>query len=351
MAQATPRKAEPGMSACLQEPGYMPPVPLSVVQAGLPHSGRYAGRIDTIDWSDLRGPFQRPRWWRAFHHKRWQYVGIGSPDVFIGMAIVDLGWCMSAFVYVFDRVRQRVIADWSQEGAPWLSGQVSDQPVQGAQARFQGWGAKLSITHEEGDLMAVRVDAAGLRVHADLALGCAAPFLLAVGPVDGGCAHATQKSSALPVRGWVEVDGQRWGLHEAVASLDSSNGLLSRDTAWRWACAHDHHVGFNLQQGYFGQAENALWLDGALIPLGAAHFAFDETQPLNDWHVSTECGLLDLYFKPEGARHADRNLLVAASYYIQPVGTFHGVVKVAKGAPPVEVDGLLGVTEDHRSRW
>jgi hypothetical protein len=153
------------------------------------------------------------------------------------------------------------------------------------------------------------------------------------------------------VTGWVEVDAQRWSLDRAVACLDASNGLLAHETAWRWACAHRIDLGFNLQQGYFGGQENALWLDRELIPLGAARFTLDPSQPLAPWHIETDDGLLDLTFRPEGARSQDRNLLLVASHYIQPVGTFEGQVRRSRSSPAVAVKGLLGVTEDHRSRW
>lgn len=329
----------------------LPQVPPSVVEGGVPVHGRYAGRIDAIDWTTLEGVHGRSRLWRRMHHKRWQYVGIGSPELYIGVAIVDLGWSITAFAYVFDRLRKRVIADWSQDGLPGLSGSVSDQPVQGADARFKGLGASLSLVHELGDVLALRVKTSALRLHVDLALGQAAPFLLAVGPIQGGVAHATQKSPALPVVGWVEVQGQRWDLSHGVGCVDSSNGLLARDTSWRWACAHSMDVGFNLQQGYFGGQENALWLHGELIPLAAAQFEFDARTPLDTWRVHTDDGLLDLHFRPEGGRQDDRDLFFAASHYVQPVGTFHGVVRRSATGEPVVVDGLLGVTEDHRSRW
>lgn len=156
---------------------------------------------------------------------------------------------------------------------------------------------------------------------------------------------------AMPATGWFELHGQRHVLQGATGSLDSSNGLLVRETAWRWASAHDRRLGFNLQQGYFGNQENVLWLDGALLPLGAATFVFDPARPLAPWHIHTDDGLLDLRFRPEGARQARRDVWIAASDYIQPVGTFHGWVRAAPGGPTLPVEGLLGVTEDHRSRW
>ena len=333
----------------------LPAPPSSVVHAGQIATGRYAGCIPRIDWSSLAAAQQRSAWWCRCHHKRWQYVGLAAEHWFIGLAIVDLGWAMSAFVYVFDRQRRQVVLDWSQDGLPGLSGWVQDQPVQGGEARFRGLGAELCIRpaapEAASDALAVRVVAGGLRLQVELDLRHAPPFLLAVGPVQGGLGHATQKSPGLPATGWFELNGQRHVLQGATGSLDSSNGLLARETAWRWASAHDRRLGFNLQQGYFGEQENVLWLDGALLPLGTATFVFNPARPLAPWHIHTDDGMLDLRFRPEGARQARRDVWIAASDYIQPVGTFHGVVRASPHGPAIPVEGLLGVTEDHRSRW
>lgn len=329
----------------------LPVPPSALVLNGAAQNGRYAGFMDRLDWSGLQTAEAKGRLWQRLHHKRWQYVGIGSQDLFVGLAIVSLGWCQTAFAYVFDRRRQKVLVDWSADGLPGLNGAVSDAPVLGAHAWFRQLGSSLSIKHEPDGGLYVAVRAGGIRLQARLAVEGAPPFLLAVGPIEGGASHATQKSPGLPVKGWVEVAGQRHELDGAIGCLDSSNGLLVRQTSWRWACAHGQGVGFNLQDGYFGDCENALWLDGALIPLGRAVFDFDPAQPLQPWRVHTQDGLLDLVFQPEGARQADRNVWVAASHYVQPVGTFHGVVKASAGAPGRQIAGLLGVTEDHRSRW
>lgn len=327
----------------------MTPTPESVVADGAPAHGRYAGRMARIDWSALG---RRRSWlWRKLHHKRWHYVGLGNDEVFIGVAIVDLGWTCTAFAYLFDRRRRTLLADWSQDGLPGLQAQVSDAPLTAAKAWFRGPGARLDLSYQGDDSLRLSVRTKALRIEAQLDLDETAPPLLAIGPIEGGIAHATQKTSALPVRGWAGVAGQRFELDGAWAAVDASNGLLARETAWRWASAHRADIGFNLQQGYFGAQENALWLDGLLMPLGPAQFDFDAAQPLSPWHIRTEDGLLDLVFTPEGARRDDRDLLIAASRYVQPVGTFAGTVRAASGAPLREVAGLLGVTEDHFSRW
>lgn len=278
-------------------------------------------------------------------------MGVGNADVFIGVAIVDLGWAASAFAYLFDRRSRLLRADWSQDGLPSLQSRVSDAPLSGADSWFHSPGAWLSLRHRAPDHLHLHVATRALHVDAALDLRTMASPLLAIGPIAGGLAHATQKTSALPVAGWAEAGGERFVLDGAWAAVDASNGMLARDTAWRWASAQGPDVGFNLQAGYFGNQENVLWLDGQPIALGAARFDVDASQPLAPWHIRTDDELVDLVFTPEGARAANKNLGVAASRYVQPVGSFSGSVKAAAGAPARRVDALVGVTEDHHSLW
>ncbi len=329
----------------------LPLAPDAAVEAGRLQAGRYVGRLPVVDWSGLNEAQARPDWWLRCHHKRWTYVGIGTPTVFIGLAIVDLGWSNTAFAYVFDRLRQRLVIDWDAVGLPKLSGQVTNGPLQAGQAWFRSFNGRLAFRPASGDTLHIDWRAKGVSLQAELDLGRMPPSLLAIGTPAGGLAHTTHKTSALSVRGWVSVDGQRQSLHEGIASIDSSNGLLARDTAWRWASAHRPGLGLNLQSGFFGDQENALWLDGDIIPLGAARFEFDPAQPLADWRIHTDDGLVNLRFKPLGARCGDKRVVIASSRYIQPVGLFEGTVRPSLTAPARPVKDLLGVTEDHHSVW
>ncbi len=328
------------------------PAPPHLVHQGSPCLGRYRGALAQMDWSGLQGPWARSALWRHFHHKRWHYIGLGNAQCFIGMALVDLGWTNTAFVYLFDRATKRLQAQCSRNGLPGLTAHISDSAVQGS-SWFRSPGVDLRIAASAPGQWQVHAQVGTqLRLQALVSQPPEQQFMSAVGPIGaGGCVHATAKSSALQVQGQVVAAGKAYALDDAVASFDYSNGLLARHTAWRWASAHSPTLGFNLQQGYFGDWENTLWLDGQPLALGAAQFDFDATQPLQAWHIRTEDGLLDLRFEPEGARQKSQNLLVAASEYIQPVGCFHGTVRAHAGAPPMAVQSLLGVTEDHRSTW
>ena len=315
---------------------------------GQPRIGRFSGQVSQIDWSGLQAPYQRSRWWRHFHHKRWQYIALATEQLFCGIAIVDLGWTNTAFAYAFDHRLGKEIASFSQNGFPGLSCKVGD--AVGAPCHFRFLGNNIHM-QRHGQLLHLDLACGEFRINARFDIEDCAPFLLAVGPIEGGAVHATQKSSGCRLQGEVWAVGKRYDLQDGVASFDYSNGLLARDTAWRWASAHNLEIGFNLQQGYFGEQENVLWQDGQLYPLGKAQFDFDLVNPLMPWHITTDDGLLDLHFQPQGARQENKNLLIASSHYVQPIGTFSGWVKPHANAPARRIDDLIGVTENHRSRW
>ncbi|WP_374363312.1 DUF2804 domain-containing protein [Pseudoduganella danionis] len=315
---------------------------------GQPIFGRFAGQTGAIDWRELAPPYARSRLWRRFHHKRWHYVALYTEQVFCAVAIVDVGWTNTAFAYAFERHSGRMLAEFSQDGLPGCTASLPHRPTGVSQFRMLGKQIHINTADHGVSSLALRCGEFAI----DASFGpAAAPLLLAAGPVADGAVHATQKSGGMPLQGQLRVGARTLALDGGIASFDYSNGLLARNTAWRWASAHDLAMGFNLQAGYFGAQENALWLDGKLYPLGAARFEYDRNDSRAPWQISTDDGLLELSFTPEGERRGDKNLLVAASRYVQPIGTFSGWVRSAPDQPRRAVQQLAGVTEDHASRW
>jgi len=324
----------------------LPAAPRDVVGAdGLPLSGRYRGLAGAPGWARLAPPFARGALWRRLHHKRWHFVSLVTDELFVGLVVIDIGWSNSAFAYAFDRSLGKVVEAFSPIGLPGLSAHVGATVAEGA--RFVMPGRRIVIDADGAQGHRLRLRAGNFRIDAEY--GGAGPRLLAVGPVrDGGALHSTQKSPGLALHGTADAGGRRFRLDGGIASYDFSNGLLGRRTAWRWISAHAGDVGFNLQAGYFGDAENALWLDGELFALGALH---SRAEADGSWAISTADELLDLHFRPEGTRRDDKQLFVASSRLTQHVGRFDGWVKAAPGAPQRRIAGLGGLLEDYRARW
>ncbi|WP_054286634.1 DUF2804 domain-containing protein [Gulbenkiania mobilis] len=328
------------------ESSSLPPAPARLVHArGVPAFGMYQGRIETLSWQRLKTPTAK-RLTRRLHHKRWQYAGIAHTRFFVGLAIVDAGWTSAAFAYLFDRDTRQVAASASANGLPGTA-RLESRPF--GTARFRHRRLTLDWARE-GERLVLAVDAPGLCLAAHVHLPADAPVMAAIAPANW-LAHSTHKTGALEISGFVDTGRARYSLDGAHASLDASDGLLARNTAWQWASAHRPDIGFNLQAGFMGDAENALWIDGELFRAGVAHFNFEQTDPMRPWTIRTDDGCLDLVFTPEGMRREDRNYWLAASRYVQPVGTFSGTVVHPLTGARRWVEGLTGVTEDHASRW
>ncbi|MEW6373161.1 MAG: DUF2804 domain-containing protein [Pseudomonadota bacterium] len=325
----------------------LPSAPRQVVDAGgRPLFGRYQGATGAPAWADLAPPHARGALWRRLHHKRWHFVSLVTDELFVGLTVIDIGWSNSSFAYAFDRGRGEIVEAFSPVGLPGVTAFVGATVGEGAW--FAMPGRRIAIEADGDDGHRLRLRAGRFRIEAEYG-GSAGPRLLAVGPVrDGGAVHTTQKSPGLALAGWAEAGGRRYRLDGGVASFDYSNGLLGRRTGWRWISAHTPALGFNLQSGYFGDAENALWTGGQLVPLGAVHIAVDAG---GAWTMATDDGLLDLRFSPEGTRRDDKNLLLAGSRLTQHVGRFDGWVKAAPDAPARPVSGLTGLAEDYSARW
>ncbi|MDC7698911.1 DUF2804 domain-containing protein [Vogesella indigofera] len=329
------------------DPYPLPPAPARLVhERGVPAFGMYRGTVEQLSWQALKAPLAK-QLTRQLHHKRWQYAAIGHADFFIGVAVVDTGWCGSAFAYLFDRRRRELVASFSSNGLPLVSTRIENRSFGDATFRQ---GRNCIAFRRADNRLELTVNTPALQLAAHIALPAPHSVMAAIAPANW-LAHATHKSSALPISGFADCGGRQLVLDDAIASLDASNGLLARDTAWRWASAHDHRIGFNLQQGYMGDAENAVWLDGVPHRVGAARFDFDAAQPLTPWQIRTDDGAVALTFTPEGARQHDQDLLIAASRYLQPIGCFSGRIIHPHTGVAHEVSQLLGITEDHHSRW
>lgn len=135
-------------------------------------------------------------------------------------------------------------------------------------------------------------------------------------------------------------------LRGAMLTMDYSNGILPRQVSWNWASAFNVDAGFNLQQGYFGDHENALWFNNEWHPLGPA--IFDIQGDL--WKVYSPEGRFELEMKADGLRKENQNLGLVKTQYVQGLGNFEGFVLTKKGER-YAVKNLFGVTENHHSLW
>jgi hypothetical protein len=321
--------------------------PARVVESGgLIRTGSFSGPLPRVDLT----PLGKSAVYRLRHHKRWVYLAIASPTLFVGLNVVDLGYAKNAFGFVYRN--GRLIADRTALGHP-LSGGVADGINDGLVANFSA-GATHVFVERVGTTLSVNAGFPDvvLRVQIDAAVKHRP--LSAIGPIPQGTVNATEKHALLPVTGELIVAGESIPLADAVAGWDYTNGLLARHTRWNWAylmgrATSGERIAMNLVEGFLGEQECGVWIDDELHPIGEGRFSFDRAAPMKRWSIATEDRAVNLTFAPGAIHHEKKNLRLVRSNFLQPIGAFSGTIAVADRT--LTLESVLGVTEDQDVLW
>ena len=301
-------------------------------------SGRYRGAIAELSTAVWDGGGRR-----RLQRKGWLYVSACTARYSVGYAVVDAGLVATAFVYVFDR-QTKVLTeekaavpfgfaagfapDWRQ---PWALAQGSRR-WQITPVGAQGWQFRY----------------AGKRLNLELEVERGGDGLTAVSTAPGRPFAHTWKLCALASTLRFTLDGQAVATPSSSA-IDFTLGYPPRSTVWNWASLDGmtddgRKFGLNLVAHFNNGLENALWLDGELIPLAQASFDYDPGDLTRPWRVSTVDGVIDVTFTPNGQRAEHLNAWLLKSRFAQPFGRFEGRVGQAR------VSGF-GVVEEHAALW
>jgi hypothetical protein len=338
----------------------LPPAPASVLDPrGAPRLGAFEGEIERAEEiaraAGAGGPLSVARW------KRWVYAFVGGPRALCGFAVADVGYLGQVFGYAYDRERggEKLEVGWL---APLAVGVRVAGGLSNAAAAGAAGGRSLELRAEG---VGLRIRARLGALEADVRVEQIGTPISVVSEMDGaGAPGATLKSAGLPASGWVSVEGRRIDLAGHSAAVDWTCARFGYRTDWNWASAtgadrEGRPFGLNLCRGVHdatrstGHTENALWLDGrpAALPPVRVEVGRGGRDP---WRIrgleETTGARIELEMRPLGERREDVNLGVVASRFRQPFGTYHGLVRDREGRS-AEVDGAVGVVEDHHARW
>ena len=323
------------------------PAPAAFLTAGgiEPAFGAYAGPMPAVDLGSLG---LRDR---VARRKRWVYLALATPDVWLSVAIVRTGYAATAFAFAYDLLGQRMMLDRTALGPAPIARVGDDFHAPGEIARFAMGKTVLALTRR-GATLDLHVRMRDFEIDAAIEEASGPPAITAIANLGPGLVNATEKRALLGVSGRARSGNREVVLDGGTAGYDYTHGLLPRHTKWRWAFGlgktkSGEPFGLNLVQGFVGAAECAAFVSGQVLPLAEPRFEFDVTQPLRQWRVVGEG--IDLAFEP-GGMHADStNLGIVKSRFVQPVGLFTGTVRA--GDRDLYVEGLPGVVEDQDVLW
>jgi hypothetical protein len=310
-----------------------------------PAFGSYRGPLPrvVVPGLGLRARFAR--------RKKWLYVAIAAEDVWISLAVVRTGYAATAFAFAYDLVSKTMLVDRTVLGPTPVS-RVADGPHdEGAVARF-AMGKTSFVFARGGSRLDVRVKIGTLDVEAALDDASAPPSISAIARLGDGLLNGTEKRALTKVTGTARIEGRTVDLSRALGGWDYTHGLLPRHTKWNWAFGlgktnDGRPIGFNVVQGFVGEAECAAFVDGDVHPIAEPKFGFDAGRPELPWTLRGDG--IDLTFETGAVHTQHTNLGVIRSRFVQPVGTFSGSIRVA--GKDVYVRNLPGVVEDQDVLW
>lgn len=310
----------------------------------------------------------------AWRLKEWHYLSVATPECFLALAVVQLGYVANLFAYVVDRADPA--RPWQCEHLSPLGRALRFAPSslhgetcwqsRGAQVRLIGEtragaaeGGAVGQWRAEIDLLVRRGSEKAERLQASLQMQGAEALALVHRLPSGGAAY-THKECAQPCTGTMQLRGQRREIR-GLASLDWTRSQAERVTRWNWASAamqlpDGRQLGLNLSALVYDDAaghsrENAMWLQGRRMDLRGVRFELPAKPDREPWRIQSLSGdEVDLTFRPLGVRRQNLQVGVVASRFIQPYGLFSGHLQ-PQGHSAIRFVDAFGVVEDHYAKW
>lgn len=286
--------------------------------------------------------------------KRWEYWGVLTPDLALGMTIVNLGYAATLQIYVLDRASGEEI---SIEPLKILPG-AADIQLPDTLPPLTALGTVGDVTlrfHDDG--AGTHLRARSPRVSVDLYAPAEGDVLGVVVPWSDRLFQYTLKDVARRVTGSVTVDGKTYTAGEdAFAVLDRGRGRWPYRTKWTWGAGSGTVDGTRLGLQIGGQwtagtpaTENALIVDGRLHHYdGELEFAYDLANPDSTWTVHGPW--IDAVLTPFHRRTSATKLGVISSQIWQAFGSWTGTARTPDGTS-YSLDGLTGWIEEAQHRW
>lgn len=309
--------------------------------------------VENVNFKDYRleTPMGRirSRLWKTFRFHQFVFIGILGPDVFSGLAIVDLKYLSNGFFYVYD-TSSKTLHETKVMDLP-IRARIGTNPSS-PDARIKT--KHLSMTIQNN---IIKANAPGMALDAALNHPTMNPLRICTRTGYKGWTY-TEKTSPISLSGTLTCQGKSWDLSSphVMALSDWTAGFMRRSTFWNWAASSwvlpdERRLGFNLSSGVneTGFTENFFQLDNERIKVDTMDFRLNPDNLMSPWKIRSFDKKVDLEFIPEHKREENVNTWVVASRFTQIMGHFQGTLTTDSGEKITLCD-IPGFTEDHYAK-
>jgi hypothetical protein len=337
------------------------PAPEFLVRNGEPQFGVFAAPPRNANIMDaryeLRPGLPAPPAVKALRLKQWQFYLFTHPRLALGMVIIDLGFCASSFLYVFDRGANKL---WPRKRLTLDRGVKLAENLWDGRCVFKQKNYSIEIRNrlEQGThRIALDLQGGGPRVSGELTVhqnpGGTRPVSVCMPVRPGRFMYSTKQAGT--VSGTLSLDGEQIIFDPArdTAFMDEHKAFYPRHTYWKWASLAfvdaagrlvAANMTDNLVKDQHAWNENAILTPDATDLLGPMRFEYDRADVMKPWRIRDLEGRVQLDFTPMAVKTDDTNAVLIRTDYRQPMGLFNGTLTTSAGEA-IAVKDAFGVTE------
>jgi len=331
---------------------------MKLIQNGQPQYGIVDTPWTEINYLDVNhiSPLGKVIGSRGKHkaYKHFQYLGVISPSLVFGCAMVHTSIGNVLFVYIY-HTQSKQLKEWSFKDIGSFCSSSVTTPTQGC-SHFKRGNTSIEYINQnqprEKRLIVRISDELNLDVYFSETIPTFQPMCLTTKAGYNGWVYA-QKSAGIQCKGHITCEFGHFNMEDinACAHHDWSGGFMRRETAWEWAClsgiAGGKRVGLNVSCGVNETSftENCYWVDGTLFKIDSVTFEYERQNPKSVWRIRSFDDQIDLYFHPEGFHREKLNLFFFASNFKQFFGQFNGRIG------NIKIQNQYGFVEDQYAKW
>lgn len=316
---------------------------------------------DAIGWSrntnyncNLSG-----RWPRK---KKWNYWCVNNSECLFSVTISNLDYAGMVFIYFLDFKTKKFIEKTiiTPFGKGCSMPDIVHETVSFSHSKME---IEMAERNSHTHIVVKCKDFGGFNLDANFRVMYPENHetLNVVIPWNDKTFQFTSKHECLPVEGTLRVGeyNYKFSSVDTFACLDYGRGIWPRKCSWNWATAsgvvNGKRIGFNLGAKWTdgtGMTENAIIHDGKLTKLSEdILFGYDKSNFMKPWTIKTSISdRVDLIFTPIYERIANSNLILVKSELHQMIGHISGTLRTDSGEI-IELENLIGCTEDHFAKW
>lgn len=294
--------------------------------------------------------------------KKWNYWCIINKSCLFSVTLSNLDYIGMAFVYFLDLKTKKFIEETFI--TPFGKGIFMPDGVN-EDIQYKGKQMEVSFKKESGNV-AINVTSSkfgqgSLEADIEVMYPKDHETLTVVVPWSKSRFQCTSKHNCLPSKGILKVGSEIYDFkpEESFACLDFGRGVWPYHVEWNWATFSGNNkgkiVGVNLGGKWTdmtGMCENAVVVDGRLTKISEnVQFIYDEEDFMKPWNIKTSISeSVNLIFTPLYERIAKSDAAIIKSEVHQMVGYFNGSFTDESGER-INVDNILGCSEQHKCRW